>query len=135
MSVEQQVTELLSGVDNSSAEKAKTNLELARQEVEKLLRATNSSVYDLCMYIERAKNRLEVKAAFKKFNVIIRMFREAAPGAEHDSLVRKAICSVRLSVRLKALMETAGSVPLALAQYKEGVVTDLAKAIQPELAG
>ena len=54
MSVEQQVTELLSGVDNSSAEKAKTNLELARQEVEKLLRATNSSVYDLCMYIERA---------------------------------------------------------------------------------
>ena len=37
MSVEQQVTELLSGVDNSSAEKAKTNLELARQEVEKLL--------------------------------------------------------------------------------------------------
>ena len=61
MSVEQQVTELLSGVDNSSAEKAKTNLELARQEVEKLLRATNSSVYDLCMYIERVKNRLEVK--------------------------------------------------------------------------
>ena len=91
-------------------------------------------MYNLCVNIEREKNKLELKAAFKQFNAIIRMFLEAAPGPVHDSLVMSSICSVRLSERLKALMATAGSVPTALAQYKEGVVTDLAAAIRTQIA-
>ena len=90
MSIEHQVTELLSSTDNSLAGRAKADLDLAWQEVKNLLRATNSSVFELCMNIERAKNRLELKAAFKQFNAVIRMFLEAAPGTD-DSLVMNSI--------------------------------------------
>ena len=111
---------------NTSADKAILNLDLAKQEVVKMLSATGSSVFDLCNNIEKARTKAEVKTAFTEFNVVARIFLEAAPRAEHDRLVRDSLCSVRLSGPLRSILEYATSVPEALALYKARVVTDLA---------
>ena len=103
MSVEQEVAGILADADDSSTASALSNIRLALQGVDRMLSATSSSIYDLCTNIEGAKSKGEVKAAFTQFNVVVRMFLEAAPKEEHDKLVRDALCSVRLSDRLQLL--------------------------------
>ena len=132
MSAEQEVATLLVEAGNTSADKAILNLDLAKQEVVKMLSATGSSVFDLCNNIEKARTKAEVKTAFTEFNVVARIFLEAAPRAEHDKLVRDSLCSVRLSGRLRSILESATSVPDALAQYKARVVTDLAEVMRAQ---
>ena len=134
MSAEQEVATLLVEAGNSSADKAILNLDLAKQEVVKMLSTTGSSVFNLCTNIERARTKAEVKTAFTQFNVVARIFLEAAPRAEHDRLVRDSLCSVRLSGRLRSCLESATSVPEALAQYKARVVTDLAEVMRAQAA-
>ena len=99
-----------------------------------MLSATSSSFFDLCTNIEEAKSRGELKTAFTQFNAVVRMFLEAAPRAEQDKLVREALCSVRLSGRLKLALQAAASVPDALAQYKLQVVTELAEFLRAQAA-
>ena len=132
MSAEQEVTKLLSGARDDLASKALVNLNLAKQEVIGMLSATSSSVLQLCTNIESARSKEEVKAAFTQFNSIIRIFLKAAPNAQHESLVRDTHCYVGLSDRLSLLLQSAASVPEALAQYKTLVVTDLAEVLRVE---
>ena len=132
MSAEQEVTRLLSGSGDDLASKALLSLDLAKQEVIRMLSATGSSVLQLCTSIESARSKQEVKAAFTQFNLVIRIFLKAAPNAEHDSLVRDSLCSVGLSDRLELLLQSAASVPEALSQYKTLVVTDLAEVLRVE---
>ena len=54
MSIEAQVERLLSGAGGSSTAKAVAALEAAKQEIGRMLEATESSMYDLCVNIEKA---------------------------------------------------------------------------------
>ena len=128
----EEVQDLLSGAGDAVASKPLLNLSLAKQEVEKMLSATGSSISSLCSNIEEARTRDEVKIAFTSFNTVMRMFLEAAPRAEHDRHVRDALCSVDLSRRLRFFMESAPSVQEALAQYKTRVVTEVAELIRAQ---
>ena len=132
MSVEQEVAGILADADDSSTASALSNIRLALQGVDRMLSATSSSMFDLCTNIEGAKSRGELKTAFTQFNAVVRMFLEAAPRAEHDKLVREALCSVRLSERLKVALQAAASVPEALAQCKLQVVTELAEVLRAQ---
>ena len=85
MSVEDKVAEVLSDTTGLTATRARVNLGLAKQEVAKMLSVSNSSIFDLCMNIENAWSKATVKSAFKQFNGVIRIFMEAAPGAEHST--------------------------------------------------
>ena len=100
MSVAQEIAKVLSGTTEVSTDRARANLDLAQQEVKKMLSVANSSVFDLCMNIENARSKATVKAAFTQFNAISRFFLEAAPGAEHATLVRDSLCATGVSERL-----------------------------------
>ena len=132
MSVNQEVEEELAGAVVSTAAKATLSLDLAAQEVKKMLSATSSSMLDLCINIEKATSKDEVKVAFTEFNGVTRIFIEAAPEAEHDRLVRNSLCLAQPSPRLRSFLQSASSVPEALTQYKEFVVTKLAKVIRAQ---
>ena len=134
MSLEDKVSEVLSGTAELPATRAEANLDLARQEVIKMLSVSNSSVVDLCMNIENAKSRATVKSAFKQFNSVIRIFLEAAPGAEHDTLLRESLCATPVSERFDELLRSSASVQEALKLYKVGVVTELADTIRDQEA-
>ena len=116
MSLEAQVSEILESTEGPSASKVKDNLSAAQREVVKMLSISKSSVLDLCMNIENARRRSKLKSAFKQFNGIIRIFFEAAPGVEHDTLVRETLCTTGVSERLKELLGSASSVMEALTQ-------------------
>ena len=132
MSVNQEVEEELAGAVVSTAARATLSLDLAAQEVKKMLSATSSSMLDLCINIEKATSKDEVKVAFTAFNGVTRIFIEAAPEAEHDRLVRNSLCLAQPSPRLSSFLQSASSVPEALTQYKEFVVTKLAKVIRAQ---
>ena len=134
MSVDKEIAEELSGAAESLLAKAAENLALAKQEVKKMLSTTSSSIHLLCINIEKARNKDELKAAFSKFNAVIRIFLEAAPSTEHDYLVRDSICAIPLSQRLRSALEATSSVPEALTQYKSSVVAELAKVLQAQAA-
>ena len=123
MSVHEEIEEELAGAEQSTTARATLSLDLAAHEVKKMLSATSSSMLDLCINIEKATSRDEVKVAFTEFNGVTRMFIEAAPEAEHDRLVRNSLCSAQPSPRLKSFLQSASSVPEPLTQYKEFVVT------------
>ena len=134
MSVDRDIAEELSSAGDSAHAKAIMNLELASQEVEKMLSTTGSSIRLLCTNIEKAKAKAELKAAFSKFNPVVRILLEAAPNTAHDSLVKDSLCSFQLSQRLKSSLEASVSVPEALKQYKSSVIADLAKVLQAQAA-
>ena len=134
MSVEQEVAEVLSNTAEASTVRARANLDLAQQEVNKMLSVTNSSVCDLCIDIENARSKPTVKAALTQFNAVVRFFLEAAPGAEHDTLVRDYLLSTRVSERLGELLRSSASVEEALKEYKVNVVTELADTIRAQEA-
>ena len=114
-SADQEVAALLSEAVKSPQDKALSNLKFAKKEVEEMLSATGSSIFDLCTNIKKAKTKDEVKAAFTKFNVVMRIFLEAAPTVEHDKLVCDSLFSVRWSEHLRSSLGSAASVPKARA--------------------
>ena len=134
MSIEAQVEQLLSGAGGSSTSKAVAALEEAKQEIGRILDATKSSMYDLCVNIEKAKNRAEVKAALTAVNMVIRILLEAAPGDEHNTLVKDSLSSFRLSARLEETLLTVSPVSEALLQWKEAVAIDLAETMRAQAA-
>ena len=134
MSIEAQVEQLLSGAGGNSTTKAVAALEAAKQEIGRILDATKSSMYDLCVNIEKAKNRAEVKAALTAFNMVIRILLEAAPGDEHNTLVKDSLSSFRLSSRLEETLLTVSPVSEALLQWKEAVAIDLAETMRAQAA-
>ena len=134
MSAKKQVEALLSEAGGSTAASAKANLTAAVQEIQTMLAATKCSVYDLCINIEKAKNRVELKQAFKEFNAVMRIFLEAAPTDRHPTIARNALCSFKLSKRLRETLLSASPVAVALVQYKEAVATDLAFTVRAQTA-
>ena len=114
MSADKEIATMLSYPGKTPTEKVLLNLNLAKKEVLKVLKATGSSVFDLCTNIEGARTREGLKAAFSQFNMMMRVFLETAPTAEHIKLVLDTFCSIRLSERLRASLESTSSVPEAL---------------------
>ena len=101
MSTEEQVDALLSEAEGNTAAKAAASLNAAIREVRTILSTSKSSLFDLCVNMEKAKSRAEVKAAFKEFNAVVRILLESAPGDQFTTLVRDALCSFKLSDRLR----------------------------------
>ena len=134
MSAKKEAEALLSEAVGSTAASVKANLTEAIQEIQTMLSATKSSVYDLCVNIERAKNRVDVKRAFREFNAVMRILLEAATADQHDTLVRDSLCSLKLSKRWRETLLSTSPVSLALLQYKEAVATDLAVTMSAQAA-
>ena len=134
MSAKKQVEALLSEAGGTTAATVKASLAAASQEIHTMLEATKSSFNKLCINMEKARNKAEVLQAFKEFNAVVRILLEAAPGDQHDHLVRDVLCSFDLSKRLRKSLLSTSPVPVALLQYKEAVATDLAVTMREQTA-
>ena len=87
-----------------SAAKAAENLEFAKQQAIKLFSLTQESVVDICKSVEGARDKTSAKTAFRRLNLVFRLFLEAAPGPVHNNLVRTAIRFFPISKRLDSFL-------------------------------
>ena len=129
MSLSQPESTSIPDTDILSAAKAAENLEFAKHEAIKLFSLTQESVVDICKFVEGARDKTSAKTAFRRLNLVFRLFLEAAPGPVHN-LVRTAIRFFPISKRLDSFLTSADSVQAALTEYKTSVVLDLAANIQ-----
>ena len=60
----EQVDILLSEAGGSTTARVEASLTAAKLEIQKMLSATKNSLYKLCVNMEKAKDKAEVKAAF-----------------------------------------------------------------------
>ena len=100
-------------------------LRLAAVEVFKLLAMTDDSLEEICNNIEGATSRESCWEGFRRFNEVIRMFPVSAPDPDDDNQVCYAIMSLRLSARLRSLLERRSSVEKAITAYKTLILQNL----------
>ena len=114
----------LTAAGDTSSDKILTDLQVAFQKVKKLLCNKNDTLSDICLSIESAENRDELKVGFDYLNRIVRILLVAAPGIEHNrnvaEVLRELKCSEKLLFHLKS-----STVRQAVIQYKTEVTKDL----------
>ena len=134
MAAEEEVARLVDGVNPVTEAVRRQQVEQTLREVVELLKATDDSFLTTCREAELAPSREALKVAFKRFNKILRFFIEAAPGTENNDKALKALDSMPMSERFKAVLRTAHSVQEASSSYKEALCRDLALRLQREEA-
>ena len=123
MSIVKRFFNFLTEAGDISRDKKVTEIEVAFQKVKKLYNA-NDTLSDICLSIECAENRDELKAAFDHLNRIVRILLVAAPAIEHNwkvvEVLRELKCSDKLLFHLKS-----ATVRQAVIQYKTEVTKEL----------
>ena len=130
MSLAQEVTDILSEAAGVPAAKARHNMDMALKELTRLMSASEETMFDICLRAEAAVTSGEARAAFKQFNLLMRILLEAAPGLEHEGLLRQAILTIKVSQRFGEAISSASSIRTAIKEYKIGILQCLAKAIR-----
>ena len=110
MSVEQEIAVLVGGeVDGDSAAKVKETVQLAIQQVAKILYETNCTYLSISSALEAATTKVELVAALKIFNPIMRILFGIAPGVENGRILLDALLELGFSERLKAYLLSAAT--------------------------
>ena len=130
MSAMLEVQEIIAKVPVVPPATAKANLDRAHKEVASLMSSTHWTLFDLCTRAEAATTGDEAKAAFKRFNLLMGIYLNAAPGAEGDQLLRGVLGTIRLTELLVASIASATSVRGAIKEYKIGILQRLARVIR-----
>ena len=130
MSAKLEVQEIIAKVPVVPAATARASLEMAHKEVTNLISSTGCTLFDLCTKAETATTAKEARAAFKRFNLLMGIYLNAAPGAEGDQLLRGVLGSIHLSDLLVAAIGSAKSVRGAIKEYKIGILQKLARIIR-----
>ena len=130
MSLAQEVTDILSEAAGVPAAKSRDNMDMALKELTRLMSASGETMFDICLRAEAAVTSGEARAAFKQFNLLMRILLEAAPGLEHEGLLRQAILTIKVSQRFGEAISSASSIRTAIKEYKIGILQCLAHAIR-----
>ena len=130
MSLVQEVKDILSEAAGVPSDKARENMDMALRELTQILSASGDTLFDICLRAEAAVSSVEARATFKQFNLLMRILLEAAPGLEHEALLRQAILSIKVSKRFSGAISSASSIRTAIKEYKIGILQGLARAIR-----
>ena len=130
MSALQEVQKIIAEIAGAPPAKVKENLERAHKEVTRLARTSGVTMLDLCNSIEAATTSDEAKEAFNDFNLLMMIYIEAAPGPEHDKLLRGVLSKVKLSEKLVSAFGQSPSIKQAVRAYKIDILQELARSIQ-----
>ena len=98
---------------------------LAAQEIANLLSATGDSFGAICAEIEAADSKPACRAAFRRFNSVIRIFLLSTTGGGEASR-GEAICSLGPSDRFREVLNEHSDINEAIVAYKELILKDLA---------
>ena len=130
MSLQQEVSAIIAGVANPSANDDKASVERALLEVGNLLRATQDSMLAIYADVEAAATKDALKEAFGRLNGIWGMFISLHVAPENSDLVSVAISSLGISERMATFLDAATSIKNALLAYKSAIVTEVAGTIR-----
>ena len=134
MSLAQEVTDILSEAAGVPAAKSRDNMDMALKELTRLMSASGETMFDICLRAEAAVTSGEARAAFKQFNLLMRILLEAAPGLEHEGLLRQAILTIKVSQRFGEAISSASSIRTAVKENKIGMKTGLFRSFDPKLS-
>ena len=115
MSVEQQISDIVQGAEGVEDTLDAAAVALTVKEVENLLEAMNDSLQAMCMRVEKATTKVDVKTMFRKLNRVMRIFLKMAAEITDHRLVLQAICNMGVSQCFEGMLTSATSLGEALA--------------------
>ena len=130
MSVTQEVKDIISEAAGLPAAKAKENIDMAIRELTRIMTVSGDTLFKICTKAEAAVTGSEAKAVFKQLNSLMRILLEAAPGLEHDRLLRQALETIKVSEKFALAVSTATTIKNAIREYKVGILQRLARSIR-----
>ena len=107
--------------------KTKEIIHLGSQRVRKLLSEHGTSLPDICLKIESAENKDELKVAFAVFNKVICLMALTAPLNDESGIISKTLKELKFSDKLGYFLNSAPSPHHAILAYKTAVVEELAE--------
>ena len=122
----EEVSQIMAEVEGDTSERAEANVSLAVQEVTKILSVTNDSLAAICLAVEEAGTKADLKAAFRRLNAITQIFLQALPAPEHADILRDAFSRFQSSDRLLAFLNSSSSLRDAITLYKTTILQELA---------
>ena len=108
----------------------KKAVELVTQRVRNLLSENGLSFTDLCLLIERAENKNDLKLAFNCFNRIMWSMSLSAPLTEQNGIIFHVLKVLNFSDKFGSYLSSAPTPHQAIRAYKTAVVQELAAHIR-----
>ena len=119
-----------SGASYGTTVKVQKETDFAIWKVRKLLASKDESLRDICLQVEIASSRAEVKTAFNKFNKLMSFFQRAASDMEHYRVVRGALNDLGTSDKFSESMKTSFSLGDAIVKWKIDILQSLSDVIR-----
>ena len=130
MSILQEVAESSHEMEEAGETVPAEAVALVVKEVQMLLGATTDSLQAMCTRVEEAETKDAVKAAFRQFNRIMKIFMGLASNVTDDHLVRQAICDLGASQLFGDKLSSAALLREVLTAYKTAVARQLGLALR-----
>ena len=126
MSIEQEISEIIRDASGLGQVPAADAVADALKEINTLFNATDDSLVAICESIEHATTRSQLKVAFARLDNVMRILFGVAPEKEHEHVIRDAVVTLEMGIRLKKSFVASVSPRMAIIDYKKAVLQDLA---------
>ena len=113
--------------DTGSHVRVRKAINLATQSVRNLLSEDGSSLTDICLLIESAKSKNDLKVAFGRLNKIVWVMSMIAPMTEQNGIIYEALKELKFSEKFGLYLNSATSPHQSILAYKTAVVQELAQ--------
>jgi hypothetical protein len=110
-----------------SNEGVRESIILAAENVRKTLNENGTSLTNICISIEEAKNKNDLKVAFDDFNDVMSMISLIAPLTEQSGIICQVLSELEFSKKFSFYLNTATTPHEAIFAYKRAVVNEFAK--------
>ena len=112
--------------DHSSPSSTKRSIGLAKQRVRNLLKQRGLSFTDICLLVEHADNKNDLRKAFQSFNRIIWTLKVAAP-TDTSRVLLQALKDLNFSAKLGFYLNSVPNTDQAIMAYKTTIVQELSE--------
>ena len=109
--------------------KVKKAILLATQRVQKLLIEYGTCLPNICLMIERAENKDELKLAFARLNKVMWTISLTAPLNDETGIIFKILKELKYSDKLRYYLESAPTPHQAIIAYKTAIMEELAERV------
>ena len=110
-----------------SNEGVRKSIMSAAENLRKTLEGNGTSLTNICIAIEEAKNKNDLKLAFDDFNDVMSMISLIAPLTEQRGIICQVLSELEFSKKFSFYLNTATTPHEAIFAYKRAVVNEFAK--------
>lgn len=127
LSIFKNVLSLFLPISPCSNEGVRESIMCASENVRKTLNENGTSLTNICISIEEAKNKNDLKVAFDDFNYVMSMISLIAPLTEQSGFICQVLSELEFSEKFRFYLNTATTPHEAIFAYKRAVVNEFAK--------